>query len=764
MLRVLLAVWLISPSVQLFAQTEAIQKALSARLIDPELPLKEVQQFTTQRIQPVPEFTSVAQWEAFVKQTRKDLLDKVVLRGEAAKWNEAPTKPEYFDTIEMPDYRIRKLRYEAVPGLWIPGLLYEPKKLDGKVPVVLNVNGHDGKGKAADYKQTRCINQAKRGMIALNLEWVGMGQLRSDGFNHYKMNQLDLCGTSGLAVHYLSQKRGLDILLDHPNADSKRVAVTGLSGGGWQTIFISALDPRVTLSNPVAGYSSFITRAEYQSDLGDSEQTPSDLATVADYSLLTAMLAPHPTLLTNNAEDQCCFKASHAQPPLIAAATPIFDLYGQTAWFRTHVNHDPGTHNFEKDNRQQLYKMFGDYFYGGLQPVFVTIDRDKLKAYGLTVSKVLKELGEFASTYDNSPDNYFAKLRRSPGAGEGHPPDLVVVLSQHFRGESVEALENKTILTGAQDVYLKDVAICRTVPVEHRDAEFSAVEIPCEDELKTAEELNVPLPEGNLDFHQLAVRVMNSLTEPAASNQPAAAEKLVAGHSDWDINAVIEKEEVQGTTTIRHRLFRIGGLWTVPATEFLPEKPDGTCVLICSEQGREKLTEQVESQLKLSHRVIAFDPFYYGESKIPKRDFLYGLLVAATGERNLGVQASQIAAIARWVKTDRPESQVQILAVGPRTSLAALAASAVDQKSIDSLILHDSYGSLREVIEQDIAVNQAPELFVFGLLNELDISGLLLGSGAAQVRFVGNAERIENSLSSLLQSQDRTGPRTIEIE
>jgi hypothetical protein len=205
-------------------------------------------------------------------------------------------------------------------------------------------------------------------------------------------------------------------------------------------------------------------------------------------------------------------------------------------------------------------------------------------------------------------------------------------------------------------------------------------------------------------------------------------------------------------------------LWTVPATEFLPENPDGTCVLICSEQGREKLTAQVEAQLKLSHRVIAFDPFYHGESKIPKRDFLYGLLVAATGERNLGVQASQIAALARWVKANQPESQVQILAVGPRSSLAALSASAVEKKAIDSLVLHNSYGSLREVIEQDIAVNQAPELFAFGLLKESDISGLLLSSGADSVRFVGNAEKIKQSLKAILETKERSGPQEIVVE
>ena len=41
--------------------------------------------------------------------------------------------------------------------------------------------------------------------------------------------------------------RGLGILAAHPNADPDRLAVSGLSGGGWQTIVISALDRRVAL-------------------------------------------------------------------------------------------------------------------------------------------------------------------------------------------------------------------------------------------------------------------------------------------------------------------------------------------------------------------------------------------------------------------------------------------------------------------------------------------------------------------------------------
>ncbi len=152
--------------------------------------------------------------------------------------------------------------------------------------------------------------------------------------------------------------------LEH--ADPDRVAVTGLSGGGWQTIFISSLDTRVKLTNPVAGYSSFKTRVWHLKDLGDSEQTPNDLATICDYTHLTAMMAPRPTLLTYNLHDDCCFEGAYALEPLLNAAKPIFRLYDKEQSLRSHVNDDPpAKHNYEVDNRQQHYRMLGDFFYPG---------------------------------------------------------------------------------------------------------------------------------------------------------------------------------------------------------------------------------------------------------------------------------------------------------------------------------------------------------------------------------------------------------------
>jgi dienelactone hydrolase len=346
--------------------SEFVGEALARRIIGPDLGLAEVRMFGEEKVPRMPEIRSLADWQAQADRMRAETLRQVVYRGEAAKWRAAPTRVEWQETIPGgPGYRIKKLRYEAVPGFWVPALLYEPEKLEGKVPAVLNFDGHDPEGMFAGYKQVRCINLAKRGMIALNVDWIGMGQLKSAENNHGLLNHLDLCGTSGVAVFYSLQTRGVDVLLAHPNVHPGRIAATGLSGGGWQTIFLGSLDTRVALTVPVAGYSSFLTRSRYGSDLGDSEQTPVDLATVTDYALMTAMLAPRAALLTFNAKDNCCFAADHASPPLLEAAAPIYRLFGREDHLRTHINHDPGTHNYLKDNRQALYKMLGDEFFPG---------------------------------------------------------------------------------------------------------------------------------------------------------------------------------------------------------------------------------------------------------------------------------------------------------------------------------------------------------------------------------------------------------------
>jgi dienelactone hydrolase len=540
-----------------------------------------------------------------------------------------------------PGYRIKKLRYEALPGLWIPALLYEPEKLAGRVPAILNVNGHDRNGKAAPYKQIRCINQAKRGMLALNVEWLGMGQLRGTGYHHGRMNQLDLCGTSGLAPFYLCMQRGLDVLLGLSHTDPERVAVTGLSGGGWQTILISSLDTRVKLTDPVAGYSSLLTRVRHFKDLGDSEQTPTDLATVADYTHLTAMMAPRPTLLTYNSKDDCCFEAGYALPPLLEAARPIFRLYGKEGALRSHVNDDPGTHNYEKDNRQALYRMLGSFFFPG-------------------------------------------------------------------------------------------------------DSHFDAKEIPSEKEVKSGEELSAPLPANNADFHTLALAISRDLPHgpelphdnaTARDWQAARRQKLreIIRAKDYTVQAASSSSEKRAGLKATHWRLNLGGKWTIPAVELLRGEPKGTVILL-SDAGRRSDPQSVARLLAAGNRVLALDLFYFGEARVEQHDYLFALLLTAIGDRPLGLQASQLAAVARWLRTERNAGPVTVVAVGPRLSTVALVAAALEEKAIARLELQGSLGSLKEVIKQNRSVEQMPELFCFGLLEAFDIKQLIALTAPRPVR------------------------------
>jgi hypothetical protein len=64
---------------------------------------------------------------------------------------------------------------------------------------------------------------------------------------------------------------------------------------------------------------------------------------------------------------------------------PIFKLYGKEDFLAWHENQDPGTHNYQKENRIESYRFFGKHF--GLTSIEGEIDSDAeiLSAEQLTV-------------------------------------------------------------------------------------------------------------------------------------------------------------------------------------------------------------------------------------------------------------------------------------------------------------------------------------------------------------------------------------------
>jgi dienelactone hydrolase len=344
---------------------EYISEVISSPIQSHEDVIYQLREYLMERAPRLPKPVSAEAWTTQAEQARKHLLGDVIYHGWPKGWIESSPKFEEIDTIETgKGYRIRKLRYEIVPGFWSVALLYEPDDLHGKVPAILNVNGHVGpEGKAVDWKQKRCINYALRGMIALNIEYMDMGELYRKDNDHGYLGHLDLVGVNGVGLFYLVMRRALDYLYLDPHVDQKRIGMTGLSGGGWQSIVLGSLDKRLNVVIPVAGFGAFANQLARTDDMGDNEQDATDFFDRQDYVTLTAMRAPRPTLLINNAEDSCCFRAPLVKPYIYDQVKPFFALYGAESAFQFHENFDPGNHNYERDNREQSYRFFDKYFH-----------------------------------------------------------------------------------------------------------------------------------------------------------------------------------------------------------------------------------------------------------------------------------------------------------------------------------------------------------------------------------------------------------------
>lgn len=315
------------------------------------------------------------QWTAEAQKLRTHVLQDIAYHGWPKEWISSAPHFEQTDVIETAHgYRLRKFRYEVVPGLYSTAILYEPEKLRGRVPAILNLVGHDPLGNVVEYEQKRCINFAKQGILALSLGWPGFGELGQPENSHDFGGQLDLVGSNSLGYFYLIVRRGLDYLATLPQTDPKRIGVTGLSGGGWQTIMISALDERVNVMVEVAGFGSLESNLTRPTDTQEVEENATDLAQGFDYPFLVALRAPRPTLLIHNEQDDCCFLAPLVKPYVYEQTLPFFRLYNRENALRWHENVDPGTHNYQLDNRQQAYAFFSEYFH--LPPVTNEIPSD----------------------------------------------------------------------------------------------------------------------------------------------------------------------------------------------------------------------------------------------------------------------------------------------------------------------------------------------------------------------------------------------------
>lgn len=228
-------------------------------------------------------------------------------------------------------FTVEKVYFESLPGHFVSGLLFRPEGTsDTKRPAVLSPHGHGGRqldygaekmaaliesGAEVDSasgrfpKLARCAQLARMGCVTLIFDMMGYvdSQQVSYKLAHRYANRRPKFETNTDWGFYGAQAearlhsimglqtwngiRALDFLGSLPDVDSARMAVTGGSGGGTQTILLGAIDDR-----HIAGFPNGMVSTSMQG--GCTCENCSLLRIGTGNVELAALFAPRPQGMT----------------------------------------------------------------------------------------------------------------------------------------------------------------------------------------------------------------------------------------------------------------------------------------------------------------------------------------------------------------------------------------------------------------------------------------------------------------------------------
>lgn len=175
---------------------------------------------------------------------------------------------------------------------------------------------------------------------------------------YYGVRQLNWAGTTWAGVNYGDDSRCIDYLLTRKEVDPERIGCTGLSGGGWRTNMMVALEPRIKAAVSVGWMTTGDTQQLY--NLSGAIGTFCLLPGVwnrIDVPDLIAMASPKAVMVVSGAKDPLF-------PPLgqKEAARQIGDAYSWSGYaerFRHYMPYKP--HCYDAEIQTEALEWFDEH-------------------------------------------------------------------------------------------------------------------------------------------------------------------------------------------------------------------------------------------------------------------------------------------------------------------------------------------------------------------------------------------------------------------
>jgi len=343
---------------------------------------------------------NLEQWEQRADSLRKRVLVANGLWPMPAK---TPLNAVIHGKTTRPGITIEKVYFESMPGFYVTGLLFRPENPGSeKLPAVLCPHGHGGrlmdsgpKGikkylvtGAERFEESgrmpkiaRCVQLARMGCVTFLYDMIGYAdnlQLSYNLAHRFSKQrpefegkqswglfsaQAELRLQSIFGLQTWNSVRALDFLASLPDVDSSRMAVTGGSGGGTQTIMLCAIDSR-----PIAAFPNGMVSSSMQG--GCPCENASLLRIGTGNVELAALFAPKPQGMTS-ANDWT--KEMLIQGKGFPELKKLYTMYGKPDNVMcADLRHFP--HNYNYVTRAIMYSWFNKHLKLGLPEPIVEED------------------------------------------------------------------------------------------------------------------------------------------------------------------------------------------------------------------------------------------------------------------------------------------------------------------------------------------------------------------------------------------------------
>lgn len=318
-------------------------------------------------------WTSQADWEKRAEVIRKGIIEGMKLEQMPART--APFNTIIHSTREMDGYIVENIAIESFPGFFITGNLYRPLNPAPftKGPAILSVHGHGPDLRFGESMQKRSAAFARMGAVVFAYDMIGYGDSK----------QVDHKIPIALTLQTYNSQRVIDYLISRPDVDPERIGVTGESGGGTQSILITALDPRIKVSAPVVMVSAyFFGGCTCESGMPIHKSVDHQTNNVE----IAALAAPRPMLLVSDGGDWTK-NNPRIEFPYVQKVYSTYQVESRV----DNVHLAGERHDYGKNKRAAVYNFFGHYlglnagripYQDGFDESFVTLlSADELRVF-----------------------------------------------------------------------------------------------------------------------------------------------------------------------------------------------------------------------------------------------------------------------------------------------------------------------------------------------------------------------------------------------